>query len=94
VIDKETKKLELKSCSFIIGDEVFEDISLLYKNNKFTDISNNDFFKNYVTENIVTTHTITLDKSNIEINAKELAEQLYNYSDKLYELYLKIENKT
>lgn len=94
VIDKETKKLELKNCSFIIGNEVFEDISLLYKNNKFTDISNNDFFENYVTENIVTTHTITLDKKSIEINAKELSEQLFNYSEKLYELYLKIENKT
>jgi hypothetical protein len=94
VIDKETKNLELKNCSFIIGDEVYENISLLYKNNKFTDISNNDFFENYVTENIVTTHTITLDKSNIEINAKELAEQLFYYSKKLYELYLKIENKT
>ena len=94
MIDKETKKLELKNCSFIIGDEVFEDISLVYENNKFTDISNNDFFENYVTENIVTTHTITLDKSNIEINAKDLAGQLFDYSNKLYELYLKIENKT
>lgn len=93
VIDKETKNLELKNCSFIIGDEVFEDVSLMYKNNKFIDISNNIFFESYVTENIVTTHIITLEKTNIEINAKEFAEELFYYSKKLYELYLKIENK-
>ena len=94
VIDKETKNLEFKDCSFIIADKVYENISFIYKNNKFTNISNNAFFKNYVKENIVTTHTITLDKNNIEIDAKELAEQLFYYSTSLYELYLKIENKT
>jgi|TARA_B110000902_G_scaffold93288_1_gene110582 hypothetical protein len=89
VFNKKTQKVALKNCTFIIRDKVCENISFLYENNKFTDISDNEFFKKNITEYILTTHTITLDKNGIEINAKELAEQLFDYSNKLYELYLK-----
>lgn len=92
LIDKEVENVELINCSFVLGTEVYNNISLVYENNEFTKVSDSHFFEKFVTENLITNHTITLNDNNIEIDAKELTEQLYNYSYQLYDLYLEIEN--